>query len=186
MKKRMIDLQEEWKDILGFEGRYQISNLGRVKSLVSERILKECQSSNGYMRVCLCGADGHKNMSVHRMVADAFISNPNDLPQVNHIDENKQNNRVDNLEWVTSKQNINHGTSLARRSYHQRYTQSGKKVVHQYDMEGNLIGTFISIREAARHYGIDRTGIQHCCTNKKGFKTYKGYKWKFEEEKKEA
>ena len=185
---------EIWKDIEGFEGRYQVSSCGRVKSLshfqsfgnqgmriIPERLLKYGNRANGYMMVVLCKDNIRKSCNVHRLVAQAFIPNPNNLPQVNHIDENKHNNNVDNLEWVTSKENINHGTSLKRRSESQRYTQKSKKAVYQYDLNNNLIAIYVSIREAERANGYEHTGgISHCCNNRKGFKTFKGYKWSYE------
>ena len=186
---------EEWKDIKGYEGRYQVSNLGRVKSLshmkymgssgyrlMPERILKE-SNKRGYKCVVLCNEIGHKHIGVHRLVALHFIPNPLNLPQVNHIDENKENNIVDNLEWVTAKENINHGTSLERRALTQRITKACK-TVYQYDMNGNLVGTYISTHDASRKTGFDRGAIGHCCNNDVGFRTHKGYRWSYEKEDK--
>lgn len=120
-------LIEEWREIEGYEGLYQVSNIGKVKSLsriaidrrgiphyVNERILKQTFDKDGY---CLVGLhkDGKiKSGKVHRLVASAFVDNPHNLPEVNHKDENKSNNNVDNLEWCTSKYNINYGTCLDR------------------------------------------------------------------------
>lgn len=113
---------EIWKSILGYEGLYEVSNLGRVRSLDRRvsytngqvhihkgRILKP-GVSNGYMQVHLCNNGSMKQPLVHRLVAEAFIPNPDNLPQVNHKDENPSNNNVDNLEWCTSEYNINYGT----------------------------------------------------------------------------
>ena len=120
-------LTEEWRDIEGYEGLYQVSNLGRVKSLarvvmrsdgkpntVNEKILKD-GITKGYCAVVLCKDRKKKMYKVHRLVAMAFLSNPHNLPEVNHKDENKKNNRVDNLEWCTSLYNNNYGTCIQRR-----------------------------------------------------------------------
>ncbi len=109
---------EIWKDIEGFEG-YQISNLGRVKSLnyrhtKRERILQQKLSRNGYCQIVLCKNGKKYTFVVHRLVATAYISNPNGKPQVNHLDECKINNCAENLEWCTCKENINHGTRNER------------------------------------------------------------------------
>lgn len=107
---------EVWKDIDGYEGKYKISNLGRVKSLVfsnrqstflKERILKP-QKNKKYLQVSLCKNNKIKIINIHRLVALTFIPNPNNLPQINHIDGNKLNNIVENLEWCTCSQNIQH------------------------------------------------------------------------------
>ncbi len=119
-------MQEQWKDINGFEGKYQISNFGRVKSLDRKvlqfngiydsyrlykgKILKKFTSNRGYEKVILYDKKGKKTVNVHRIVAEAFIPNPKNLPQVNHIDENKRNNCISNLEWCDSKYNINYGS----------------------------------------------------------------------------
>lgn len=110
-------MSEVWKDILGYEGTYQVSNKGRVKSLTRkvwnytkrERILKPCHKPNGYMQVNLCkDGGGDKHAYVHRLVAQAFLPNPDGLPEVNHIDFDKTNNCVENLEWVSDKDNKRH------------------------------------------------------------------------------
>ena len=114
-------MKEIWKDIKGYEGLYQVSNLGRVKSLerkvlrsdgtslaISERILKLGKNARGYLSVQLCANGIVKCFRVYRLVAQAFIPNPDNKPQVNHIDGNKQNNRADNLEWATRSENMQH------------------------------------------------------------------------------
>ena len=146
--------KEIWKEIEGFEGLYQISNWGRVKSLgrwidrkskgkcwKEERILKPIPTEkDSYVRVNLCKDKKKKLYSIHRLVAQAFIPNPNNLPQVNHKDENKQNNCISNLEWCIRLQNIRHSKVL----------ESVKREVNQYDSEHNLIKTWYSMSEAAR------------------------------------
>lgn len=175
-------MKEIWKDVIGYEGLYQISSLGRLKSNRYGRMIKGNINSYGYLRTILSDRNGNiKRVLIHRLVAEAFIPNTDNKPQVNHRDENKLNNAVDNLEWVTCKENINWGTSLQKRAKTQRLSQSNKKTVLQYDKNGVFINKYISIRDAARVLGIDRTGIQHCCNKRKGFDTYKGSIWRYEE-----
>lgn len=116
-------MEELWKDIEGYEGLYQVSNLGRVKSLKrysknnknnNDRILKPVLNTKGYLQLALCKNGVKYNKKLHRLVAQAFIPNPENKPQVNHIDEDKTNNIVSNLEWMTNKENRNHGTAIKR------------------------------------------------------------------------
>ena len=110
----MMEIKEIFKDIKGYPG-YQISNLGRVWSIKTQRYLKGTVSMSGYVYVHLTAANGkHKKERLHRLVAIAFLDNPDDLPQVNHLDENKLNNCVDNLEWCDAKSNNNYGTRNER------------------------------------------------------------------------
>lgn len=109
-------MQEIWKDIKGWEGLYQVSNLGRVKSLnynkeKTSKVLRT-KKARGYDRVCLCRKGYHKYISVHRVVAMMFVPNPDNKPEVNHIDGNKSNNTVNNLEWVTSRENTRHSIAV--------------------------------------------------------------------------
>ena len=120
----LVDLpNEESKDIPGYQGLYQVSNMGRIKNLerdyfpgnnsvqhLNESIKKQQKNSNGYLQVSLFKNGVRKSFSVHRLVALTFIPNPDNKPQVNHIDECKTNNKVSNLNWMTSKENCNHGT----------------------------------------------------------------------------
>ena len=112
-------IEEIWKPVIGYEGLYEVSSYGRVKSLCKydsrnrfreERILKLCANRLGYLKVGLSSNNKTKKYLVHRIVAEAFIPNPNNLPIINHRDENPSNNNVDNLEWCTAKYNSNYGT----------------------------------------------------------------------------
>jgi len=186
MKNSNLNTTEVWKDIKGYEGRYQVSNIGRVKSLertatvkngskrtVRERILKLPQNNKGYLLVSLCNSSGKiKRFLVHRLVCEAFHENPNNKPCVNHIDEDKTNNEVSNLEWCTYKENNNFGTRTAR-TY---------KPVGQYTLEGKLIKIWQSTMEVERQLGFDQGFISKAARGKR--KTAYGYVWKYIEEEK--
>ena len=179
-----VNISEIWKDIKGYEGRYQVSNMGRVKSLkrtvtkkngrkqtIQERFLKPRGNSNGYLRVYLReGGDTGKNFSVHRLVCEAFHENPENKPCVNHIDENKVNNVASNLEWCTVKENCNHGTRNTRIA----------KSVGQYTRDGVLIKVWQSAYEVQRQLGFFQGHIGQVARGKR--KTAYGYVWKYIEE----
>lgn len=181
--------EEEWRDIKGYEGLYQVSNLGRVKSLertsidkigrkqhTKERILKQLIRANGYLQVNLCNSScKRKNFLVHRLVCEVFHENPENKPCVNHIDENKTNNVASNLEWCTHTENINYGT---------RNKRAGKAIakalsipVGQYTREGKLIKVWQSAREVERQLGFDPSPISKVALGKQ--KTAYGYVWKY-------
>jgi hypothetical protein len=174
--------QEVWKDIKGYEGIYQVSNLGRVKGLrkrnnaynvyyKKEFIMKLQKNHKGYLKVQLNNdLIKRKMFFVHRLVAEAFIPNPNNLPQINHKDENKENNVVDNLEWCDNSYNQKYGSTCDYRR---------KKVV-QLDKNANVLKIWRSITEACEHYGIPISNISAVCHHKR--KTIKGYKWVFLDE----
>ena len=169
-------MKEIWKDIKDYEGLYQVSNWGRVKSIKfgKERILKQhINIKGGYYYVCLLKNGKHKNYYVHRLVAEAFIPNSYNLPQVNHRDENKLNNNVDNLEWCTNEYNHNYGT------INERISQSQSKPVLQYDLNGNLIKEWKSVNECGRN-GFNQGDICKCCNGKR--KTAKGFIWVYKNE----
>lgn len=175
-------MSELWKPIEGYEGFYVVSNYGRVKSLeryqtnrskqqlVKEKILKQSTSNCGYKRVELCKNGKRKPFSVHRLVAIAFVPNPKNKPQVNHIDENKANNYFENLEWCTSKENNNHGT------HNKRISMTKGKKVQAFDKKGNFLMEFHSISEAHRQTGVNQQCISFCIAGK--YKQAGGYIWK--------
>ena len=165
MLKTSIDLliymKEQWKDIADFDN-YEVSDLGRVRNKKTKRILRLVKDSGGYVQVNLYNDGERKSIKIHRLVASTFIPNPLNLPQINHIDENKTNNNVENLEWCSAQYNID-------------YSQS--KPVNQYSLDGIYIATYKSIKEASRTTGTDQTGIVDCCKGR--LKTSGGFIWKY-------
>ena len=169
---------EVFKDIKGYDGLYQISNYGRVKSLKygKEKILKLCLGGDGYLKVQLWKKGKQKKYFVHRLVAEAFIPNQDNLPQVNHKDEVKTNNCVENLEWCTAKYNLDYNEGQKRRA---EKNINGKlsKSVYQYTLNGNFIKEWSSTHEVERQLGYDDSNISRCCLGKRP--TAYGYKWKY-------
>lgn len=185
---------EEWRDVVGYEGLYQVSNLGRVKSLerksatynyrgtmaaytINARVLKQ-YIIMGYLMVGLSKDNIRKFQKVHRLVAMAFIPNPNKLPQVNHKDEDKLFNVVRNLEWCSAKYNNNFGTRNKRISLTQRNNPEYSKKIMQFTLDGTFVKEWESICEAGRA-GYHRKTISNVCNKKKGYHTAQGYLWKF-------
>ena len=173
---------EHWRAIAGYEGLYQVSDLGRVKSLNynhtgTERILRSRKNRGGYLYVNLHKDGQRKTITVHRLVATAFISNPNNLETINHKDEDKTNNFVSNLEWMSLKDNINYGTHNKRASETQINDKNKSKAVQMFDRQGNLLAIFPSTREAGRVTGIDHSHISKCCNGKQ--KSAGGYIWRY-------
>lgn len=180
-------------DIKGYKGKYQIDENGNVKSLnyrgntKTEHLLKPLKRGNGYLYVDLYDFDGkHHKENIHILVAETFIENPNNLPCVNHKDENKWNNSVSNLEWCTYKYNSNYGTNPYKQSIKaknnptwQFAVEKSKIKVNQYDLNGNYIKTWNSFADIAKHFNlINASNIVACCKGKK--KTSYGYKWSYE------
>ena len=168
---------ETWKPIAGYEGLYEVSDQGRVKSLGNdksrkEKILKPQKYRGGYLKVNLC-KDGHKKtVKIHRLVAEAFITNPNNLETVNHKDEVKTNNVASNLEWMSRKDNNNYGTR------NKRVAEALSKQVQMFDKSTDeLLATFPSLMEARRVTGINHGNIYSCCKGKR--KSAGGYIWRY-------
>ena len=148
-------MNEEWRPVPGYEGIYEVSDLGNVRSK-RYGTLKPIPLPNGYLRVHLCNKGSKRIKTVHRIVALAFLPNPNNYPCINHKDENRANNNVDNLEWCTYKHNNDYGT---RRAKVLEYWKPKMRRVAQWDMNGNLIKVFPGVNQAARDTGLTRAAI---------------------------
>lgn len=170
-------MKEIWKPVLGYEDRYEVSNLGNVASLKfargsNRRILKQSTNTWGYSQVTLSKDKKKKNVVIHRLVAEAFIENPQNLPQVNHIDENKHNNRADNLEWCDSHYNINYGERKARVS------NTLKQPVVATLPDGTE-EFYASVQEAASALGVSHSAISSAIHERDRHRRCKGRKWRF-------
>lgn len=159
-------MREIWKPIEGWEGLYEVSNLGNVKSFCKgkERFLRPSKKKNGYLQVVLQDNGRKGFFTIHRLVAAAFIPNPNNLPTVNHIDENKENNRVDNLEWMTTQDNV---------------TYSQGKAINQYTLNMEFVRTWETRHEAARMLNINGGNLCSALYKRYGHKSAGGFKWFF-------
>lgn len=193
--------KEIWRDIAGYEGYYQVSNFGRVRSLDKMqnyngsarlhkgKILKPNNDGRGYLIVDLSKNNRSVTKTIHRLVATAFLDNPNNLPQVNHKDEDKENNFVfvnkdgtvdlnkSNLEWCTVSYNVNYGNAAVERGLKQRNDRNKSKLTAMYTLDGNLVDIYPSAREASRLTGIPKTLIYKCCKGEN--KTAKGFVFKY-------
>ena len=165
-------------EIINFENFYEVSNLGNIRSIPrngtvkKKRLIKQYIIKDHYHRVCLQMKGIEIKVFVHRLVLSTFKPNlyfSNAV--VNHIDENPDNNCLNNLEWVTQKQNVNHGTGIERR------TANKKKPIEQYDLNGNYLNTFPSAVDVEKQLNIHRSAICSCCKGK--FKTAGGFIWKY-------
>lgn len=176
---------EVWKDVKGYEENYQVSNYGKIRS--KDRYLRVCGGgyrfvkgipiktmtyTNGYIGVGLYKNGKHKMKLVHRLVAESFIPNPDNYPQINHKDENITNNHLENLEWCTAKYNANYGTRNER-----MIKDSSLKAVIMCSTDGLELKYFKSLGEASRETGFDISAIIRACKGKQ--KTSYGYIWKY-------
>lgn len=183
--------EEIWKDIKGYEGSYQVSNLGRVKGLrrevfkrgictLPESIMKQ-RLSFGYCRICLTQNGMRGYYFVHRLVADAFIPNPENKPEIDHINTVKNDNRIENLQWATKSENAQNPISV-KRKYASRpigNKNPNSKIIKQYSIEGQLIKVYHGLREMARETGYSRFFVNQCCKGK--YQKAYGYIWKYAE-----
>lgn len=175
---------EIWKNIEGYEGFYQVSNMGRVKSLerknsqgrtVKERILKPAVKKAGYVEVNLYAGGKPKTLKVHRLVCEAFNDNRDEKPEVNHINEIKTDNRACNLEWCTRRENCNHGTRNSRAG--KAIAKANSKPLGQWTKEGELVKTWSSLTEIGRQTGFSRGNISQVANGNR--KTAYGFIWRY-------
>lgn len=166
-------MNEEWRDIVGYEGLYKVSNFGNVYSNYVHRNLRPGKTQDGYMYVVLYKNKQKKNYFVHRLVGIAFIDNPDDFPLINHKDENPQNNHVDNLEWCNHEYNNTYNEISKRKS------KSLSRRVYGYDNDCKLVHEYYGAREAGRKLNINNGAICDCCNNK--IPIYKDIAWSYNE-----
>ena len=181
-------MNEIFREIAGYEGLYEVSNLGNVRSLNynhtgQTRILKSGKHKLGYLLVVLCKDGEMKTHKVHRLVATAFIENPYNLPEVNHIDENKTNNRVENLEWCHHKYNMTYGTRTERSVKARINNPKFSKKPIQLTLDYIFVKEWESTKECGRN-GFNQGNVSMCCLNKYGLQgnVYKGFRWMYAED----
>lgn len=165
LENKQFHENEIWKEIKGYEGLYAVSNKGRVMNIMSGKVLKPGINGNGYENVVLCKNGKHKNYKVHRLVAQAFIPNKLNLPEVNHIDECKTNNDVSNLEWVSKSDNIRH-------SIHKCSCR-----INQLTLDGEFVKVWNSSMDIERELAFDKGSIIHCCKGRQ--RSAYGYIWRY-------
>jgi hypothetical protein len=183
-------MKEVWKEIPGFEGRYAASTLGRIKTIsrtvrnrysflkLKSLIRKQHITLTGYSTIYLHDRNGKgKSYRSHRLIAKTFIPNPENKPHVNHKNGIKNDNRIENLEWVTPSENLKHAyiNELRKAPVHEKHQKAVKKI----SLDGNVIETFNSISDASKKTGVNRVSISNMCNGKCGRKTAGGFIWKF-------
>lgn len=183
-------MNEHWKPVSGYEGRYEVSDFGRVKSLPKtvvtvaytrhtvERILKPSPDGKGYLMVWLYKDDIRHSHKVARLVAEAFIPNPENKPQIDHINTIKTDNRVENLRWVTGKENIHNPITYKKNADSKRGSLNGKaRKISQYTMSGDIIRQWNCIADVKRELGFGHSHIIQCC---RGYRSNAyGYVWRY-------
>lgn len=167
-----------WKDISGYEGLYLVSNIGEVKGLKRNRILSPGKNHKGYYIVSLTKKGTKKTFSIHRLVAEAFIPNPNNLPQVNHKNGIKTCNEDWNLEWTNNSGNQKHAFANGLQT-NVGNNNPNIRGVDQFDLDGDFIKHWNSIYDITNTLGYSRSSIWRCCTGK--YKTSHGYIWRYTE-----
>jgi hypothetical protein len=191
-------MEEVWADISGYDGFYKVSNLGNIKSLqryvkckdgsvrlFQEKILSGGKAGRGYLLVTLFKGAKKRMEYVHRLVAEAFIPNVNNYPQINHKNGIKTDNRVENLEWCNNSMNMKHAfkTGLAKTTIYQVIEKNKKKVI-QLTKDGKFVSEYNSVIDAAKENNFNFSNIARCCRNCYGSKSYKGYIWRYKEDSK--
>ena len=179
---------EKWKNVWGY-ANYEVSTSGKVRNKGKE--VKQCKNNKGYCTVDLYKDGERKRIFVHRLVAETFLPNPDNKPQVNHLNRNREDNRVENLEWVTPKENMNspltrkHCKEVMKGENTSMYGKFGKehhlsKTVIQFDLDGNMLNVWNALMDAEREVGARNGHISNCCRGKQ--QTSGGYKWQYQDE----
>ena len=171
---------EMWRDIEGYNGHYRVSDIGRIWSNKTKRIMKPHNDKLGYARIILRKDNRSIGCTVHRLVAEALIKNKNHYPCINHKDENPRNNYVSNLEWCSFSYNCRYGTAIERRKVSTDYNAIAAKnriEVEQRSLKGDLVRTWRTANDCKRELGFDNSAIAKCCRGQ--MKTAYGYKWSY-------
>lgn len=177
---------EVWRPVVGYEGRYEVSDFGRVRSLNYRmrqgrvHLLRPAKNPDGYLNVHLHALDGGKSLKVHRLVAQAFLQNPEHLPEVNHRNEIKDDNRAVNLEWCARDENMRYGTIS------KRISEMQSKPVVAIDLSTGTAAYRFSSAEASRNGGFTPSEVSRCCRGARNRKTHGGYRWEYAGSKKEV
>jgi hypothetical protein len=184
---------EIWKDVVGYEGLYEVSNFGNIYSHINKKILKNSKNDKGRYSVELFKNGKSKRLLVHRLVMIAFVPNPDNFPQVNHMDENPSNNMLNNLEWCTPKYNMNYGEVAKTRHSKIDYSTEERKAlaringkcanvpVLQKNKKGEILMKFDSIKDATKHLKVNQSHIVECCKGQR--KTSHGFMWEYAKRK---
>lgn len=179
-------MKEIWKDIPDYECLYQASNFGRIRSLNRidncnkpriGKILKFFKSKNGYFQVWLSKNGKAHIFLVHKLIAKTFLENPHNYLYINHIDGNKSNNNVDNLEWCTQSHNVNESYRLGLQKKQYGKDNCHSKKINQYDLNNNFIKTWNSFMDIERYYGFNHSNLQKVCVGK--YRYAYGYIWRY-------
>lgn len=182
-------MEEVWKPVEGYEEFYQVSNMGRVRSidrivakgwrpyLKHGRVLAPQARQHGYLSVWLYTGDAKKQVSVHRLVAEAFCERKEGQDEVNHLNENKQDNRAENLAWCTRSENCSYGEKLAESRKKWRNRADRSKAVRQYTLSGEFVKEYPSLHEVRRQTGFGEGNICHAINGK--YTHAYGYVWKY-------
>lgn len=183
---------EIWQNVEGFEGLYKVSSKGRIKSLGNgkstdtrtkvERIMSQRVKSNGYMQSKLHKNGEQKHLLVHRVVAKAFLLNPENKPEVNHKDGDKTNNEVSNLEWSTSSENQKNAFAIGLQKARRGKYHSQSIPINQLEKDGAFVKRWDSLGDVVRELGFNKTGITGCCKKRPKYNTAYGYKWEYANE----
>lgn len=167
-------MEEQWK-VIDFASNYEVSNTGFVRNKTTKYILKGRETVNGYLQVSLKINDKNKFMNkyIHRLVAQFWLDNVDNKKEVNHIDGNKKNNNILNLEWVTAKENSNHRVNVLNKKI------TDNKKVGMFNKQNQLIQIFNSVKQAGQYFGKSRVNIDNALKHKNNQQTAYGYIWKY-------